>query len=243
MRCLIRYDARIPKSISMIKQFDLDREMSGYIIEGTLSQDVISSDSWKEPPHKALANLRDLKAKGVIQEESGVTPIDPKTAKKFISMYGLLNFTTGVVSEAGSAFTVSSEELREGRHLLRRAWEGDIGALAQIRKFAIETLVLDAPDVTGPEALGNFKFKAISLWRFACLLFLKDFALDKLGKCANPECRGPYFVKPRRTQSVCERRSCLDWAQRKFKADWRRKQGRPKGVKKRTNSPRRIEND
>jgi hypothetical protein len=235
IRCLVGYEARIPKSTSILKQFDLDNALARYVIHGTLGTGATSSGRWKDSPHKALANLPDLPGRRALQE-GGAMPIDPNAADAFVAKYGFLRVTTGGAKDSDdvSEAAVASDELRQARQVLRSAWEGDFGALVQIRKGAIESLVLDVPDISSRASMGRFKCTAPDLWSFACILFLKDFAMDKLGKCANPECRAPYFIRPRRTQTVCERRSCLDWAQRKFKSEWWKKQGSQKAAMERS---------
>jgi hypothetical protein len=250
MRCDILYRARVPRSTGIMKQLALiGGEMSSYTIEGTLASDAVDSEKWTEPPHKVLANLPVLPPTGELQQHDGITPIDPKAAETFIRNYGVLDFITddapildsknpdSGIAEAGSHFAVKSSALQMAQNVLRKAWEGDPDALVNIRKDAVEDLVLELGGFPGPAGNGRLELRAANLWNFICVLFLRDYVAGKIGKCINPSCPVPYFLKRRRTQKACD--LCLEWAQKKYALDWWNQHGR-ESAKERYKSQKRT---
>jgi len=260
IRAFIKYRAMTPRTIESRRQLNLDLRESSYTIYGWLGSAHVESSDWRMPPHEALANLPDWGVPaGLVCEAS--TLIELSAAEAFIRQYGPLHFEldyhpgrpaypdgeqqppiSGVMSNEQESlrFGVSSEELLAARAVLRKAWEGDRDALQRIRADALQNLTFDTADASGP-APAAFQWAATDLWNLICILFLKDYTPGRLGKCANPDCQ-TYFVKPRRTQTVCERQECLRWAQNKSALNWWNRKGRVKRetkVKRRSSSKER----
>lgn len=58
------------------------------------------------------------------------------------------------------------------------------------------------------------------LWTFIRLLFFADFSKGKIAVCKNPDCLVPYFVRKRKSQTLCEKGECVKWAQRQYSLRW-----------------------
>jgi hypothetical protein len=239
MGVVIQYRSPSPQNIRIIRQLGLTQPVTGYMITGELSGALVNPSGWQQPPHSALANLAEIQGN---EETSldGISMADPRAAKAFLKGYGVLyingiNKATGDQhaaqdSEGKRTFRVNSEDLTEARTLLRRGWEGDPRALQQVRHDAFRGLVIAPPE--SPSPLRSFELIVANLWSLVCILFWRDYTLRRLSRCVNPDCRA-YFVKPRKTQNVCQRQVCLDWSQRQYRLDWWDRRGRRRRATKR----------
>lgn len=239
--------ANRPKTIEIsMQQQLLSEEPASYWISGLLDSTNIDTSKWQRPPHVVLANLPNW---GATAKETGdPTLIELSAAQAFVRQCGPLHFQLGDYhprlrkgeSPEKGRFVVVSEQLHEARAVLRKAWEGDGDALQRVTAGALEVLKVVDADASGSAPVA-FEWLATDLWNLICILFLQDYVPGRLGKCANPECQ-LYFIKPRRTQTVCERPECLSWAQKKSSLNWWNRQGRvnrARKEKRRSNSDQR----
>ena len=61
---------------------------------------------------------------------------------------------------------------------------------------------------------GQIDLIVTDLFGIICILFLRDFAAGRLGKCANPDCQAPFFVRSRKTQRFCDAPVCIVYSHR-----------------------------
>jgi hypothetical protein len=50
--------------------------------------------------------------------------------------------------------------------------------------------------------------------------------LGKVGRCANPDCPAPYYIKRKKKYRFCDRPDCQAFGQRQHKREWWRKHGK-----------------
>jgi len=246
IRGVVRYHARAPniEGISN-EQMDYEGGTSSYVLHGKFSSEVLVSVLWKEPPHMVLANIRASDPAGALQLQYGGSPPDRREVQAFIRRYGVLRYRADSPridpSEAATLaqtpehdFAVSSDEVAGAQSLLRRGWDGDPAAVSEIQHAAESSVTVSVPasEYEKPENGAVVKLIANDLWNFLCILFMRDYATGKIGKCAHPECPAPYFVKRRRTQTVCEVGTCSAWAQRKYALRWWNEEGQKRRAKK-----------
>ena len=136
----------------------------------------------------------------------------------FVRKYGVLR--RSAEDEETTAFVVDAADFTDAQDVLRKAWAGDSGSIAEIEvqvKYALEA----QPSVKA----GGIELTTENLWSFICILFLLDRKAGKTGVCANPECPAPYFVRRRKDQKYCERGSCSAYAQRQYALGWWERKG------------------
>jgi hypothetical protein len=172
-------------------------------ISGTLDgARLVDQNTWKDAPHRTLANL----------------PREPKALEMFVKRHGILHGS----AIADDSFSESIKNFVAAQELLRKAWEGEvIHSLSRIKDemksgFAIETVRPRKNSVV---------ITTHDLWKFICFLFLRDHKGGKLGKCENPDCPAPYFLKKRKTQRFCDSELCTAFAQSQYALKWWREKG------------------
>jgi hypothetical protein len=158
---------------------------------------------FREPPHEALANLRDDAVKNF--------------GAKWHCVFGI-----GEDNEANI-----KKDILKCRELLRQAWRRDAEAVKIVEACAYEEPVFKV-EISGPATL-----KAqCRHWEIICILFCRDRAANKIAICANPNCHSPYLVKRRRTQKLCGTPQCKAWLQNKHALEWWHRIGKKKYAKK-----------
>ena len=155
-------------------------------------------------------------------------------------------------------FVVNSSGVSHAQNLLRKAWKGEASSIADIERILsgapepeVERELIEAakaqehgpvnimppfpprPLVVSVNRFGAFELVADVLWSFIRLLFLRDYGAGRIGVCLNPDCPVPYFVKSRRTQTICEKGDCVAWAQRQHALRWWRTHRAKKPLKPR----------
>jgi hypothetical protein len=137
---------------------------------------------WKEPPHVALANLRD----------------DPASVLRFTRAYGVLS-----PRYKGGPMSFPLRDVFRARDELRLAWEGrnkmffwwlesyaGLPAELRARRSGLEIVVTD--------------FRTLVM-----LMFAHDFWDERVKKCANPDCPAPYFLAVRKGQKFCSQKCAV----------------------------------
>ena len=126
-----------------MEQLDFNQELSGFSIAGELSSEPVNPGSWKEAPHRVLANLPLLTRTGSPREWGASSLIDPRAAKSFTEKYGVMHLEadrsdTGDSGKqrASGPYCVGADEIQEARALLRQAWDGKLVALKRIQQDA-----------------------------------------------------------------------------------------------------------
>lgn len=122
----------------------------------------------------------------------------------------------------------TDDDLTELRDELRWYWEHGPEALVYLA-----TRLLVRPHAPGTNRLWKFKLRRGGVLTVPPLFDLPralayailDLA-PRLGFCANPDCRSPYFLKGRRTQRFCDRPDCVRFGQRQYKKNWWEKRGK-----------------
>jgi hypothetical protein len=94
------------------------------------------------------------------------------------------------------------------RDVIRQAWSGYSAALQIVQALAQVSAHIVAAEN------GQIELIVDDLLGTACILFLRDFAAGRLGKCANPQCPSPFFVRSRRTQKFCDVPACMVYSHR-----------------------------
>lgn len=158
---------------------------------------------WKDPPHVALANLRD----------------DPTAALRFTRTYGVMS-----LRYKGEPMSFPLRDMFRSRDELRLAWEepkatmffwwlesyAGLPATLHVRRSGLETEVAD-------------------LRTLIHVMFSRDYWDGRVKKCANPGCPAPYFLTVRRGQKYCSQQCAVLINVRQFRA---RQAGlKSKGVK------------
>ena len=145
---------------------------------------------WADPPHVALANLRD----------------EPEAVLRFTRTYGVL------VWARRKAGTVPISEVLCLRDRLRREWEGtDYSSPVT----AIETTVTAWPHVQGLRA--GVGIRVQKLGHLIGMMFARDLWEGRAKKCGNPDCPAPYFRAVRRGQKFCTQRCAVLINVRRFR--------------------------
>lgn len=157
----------------------------------------------KEPPHEALANLRD----------------DVAAGWTFYDRWGALVSESLITEEQASSLrsaAVASPYVNlEYRDHLRRAWRGDRNSLDFIERSAGQYMRFSWSFKSG-----QIELLPEDLWSTICLLFLRDRAAHKIGFCENPDCAQPYFIRRKVTQKFCTSGTCTEYAQRCYALKW-----------------------
>jgi hypothetical protein len=176
---------------------------------------TVTLRSWQkssEPPHEALANLRD----------------DAQAQWMFYERWGLVYPNQAAIESAPSLPANPSIEMIRSvmpelppdhaialRDLLRKAWRGDFDSIdlieRSIREPSVHRWVFERRTI---------ELVPGDLWTLICVLFLWDRERRRLAICANPDCISPYFIKKRKTQKYCVAGSCTEQAQREQKRLW-----------------------
>jgi Holliday junction resolvase-like predicted endonuclease len=244
IRSSIFLDWCLPESTELSISRDVVGGISDYRITGTVGTSRVKQSLWKEdwPPHKRLANLPNVPF-----SDFGGPLVDPSAMMRFIEQFGPLRakavnrrfqeafrhsvniaeaLTAIADAKSGAADTAESIaevfSLADPQALLRYAWEtANNEALKEIQRQAANLLEIRVSVETG-----GIDVIAHNVWGVVCVLFLRDQAAGRTGKCANPECSVPYFVKIRKTQKICQLDECAAWAQRRFAIDWWNKKGK-----------------
>ncbi len=214
----LRYDWCLPESAELELQMALAGQGAhGWSIEGELGHGHADAARWKRPPHVELANLP---LAVVPANEYGPSwtppPVDPEAAKSFVKRYGVLQ---GVVDAANEPrFHVDSTDFMSAYNLLRKAWGGGEGVAEAVEK--IQKQAKHALEIRLGSKVGGLELLSNNLWGLITVLFLRDYAAGKIGRCANPDCPVPHFLKSRKTQKICEAGDCVAWAQRQYALKW-----------------------
>ena len=209
----------------------------------------IDPSRWKEPPHRAYANLP-IVALSDSQEEM----IDAKAMLSFTKKFGLLdNLLTSPEDKEWTGFLKREgflEYLKEPEdrvmpvesspsvETISREVSGytseqiqKLAGTQSLLKYAWRSgdeRALDAIDsyLSGGLPIhfeideGCLRIYVASVQRLILMLFLRDHAAGKTAICANPDCPAPYFLKSRKTQRICEAGDCVGWAQRNYALKW-----------------------
>jgi hypothetical protein len=142
---------------------------------------AVDVSRWADPPHVALANLRD----------------DPKAVLQFTRTYGVL------VWPKRKAGTIPVSEVLRFRDRLRYAW--DKGAdLDDSFITPIKTTVLVWPRVQGLRA--GVGIRVEELEHLIHMMFARDLWEGRARKCENPDCPALYFRAVRRGQKFCSQK-------------------------------------
>lgn len=168
---------------------------------------VVYLKSERAPTHEDVANLHDSDVARL--ERLWGRPI-------FADEVALVAFETVITFPAqvgGEFFSKSLKEQSEQvvlrfRDLLRQGWSGDPAALERIG------LLAQAAARIVPAENGQLELVVDDLLGMVSILFLRDFAAGRLGKCANPDCRSPYFARSRKTQRFCDEPVCMVYSHR-----------------------------
>jgi hypothetical protein len=102
----------------------------------------------------------------------------------------------------------SAEAILRFRDVLRRGWEGDAKPIETIGKLA------QAAGQVVPGEKGTIEFEVEGYMGLVAIFFMRDAAAKRLGRCANPECDSPFFVRGRRTQRFCDSFECMAYSHR-----------------------------
>jgi hypothetical protein len=230
LRSVIRCAWKMPDQLDLQLTQDFAGGLNSYSIRGLLRDVDVNPAKWKMSPHRALANLQAYTG----QSLNGCNLVDPKAMTGFIRHYGFLRgrLASGKCRDDFKPFVAPTKELvadpRFGieflntladghpQSLLRFAWETGDGE-------AIEVLKAEASrgmSVGIAEPTGAIDIRAGDLWTLVCILFLRDHGAAKAGRCLNPLCPTPYFIRNRKTQRICESGECVKWAQRRHALNW-----------------------
>ncbi len=230
----MRYDYSVHAGLHYYAQLpQVAREVRDGIIAGSLETEAVDITYWKEPPHYRLVNLQRI-------PRPGFEVVHPKAIQAFTKKYGVLR---GVVideqfreqrAERGRPpiaepqeaalefpeprFYVNEEEVTSAQELLRRAWRGESDAVKKVEEEAIRgTHYTKGLEVRSSARAGGVEFVAGSLWSFMCILFLRDYGMDRARVCANPDCPAPYFLQARKGQKYCSQRCAVLINVRRFR--------------------------
>lgn len=139
---------------------------------------------WADPPHVALANLRD----------------EPEAVLRFTHTYGVL------VWPKRKAGTIPVSEVLRFRDRLRHAWDKgtdyDDSFITPIK-----TTVTVWPRVQGLRA--GVGIRVEELEHLIHMMFARDLWEGRARKCGNPDCPAPYFRAVRRGQKFCTQRCAV----------------------------------
>jgi hypothetical protein len=82
----------------------------------------------------------------------------------------------------------------------------------------------------------GLRYRAVNLWEYFCLS-LMACPIERLKKCARPECPHPYFVARHPRQSYCSEQ-CARWAQQRWKRRWWHEHGKKRRDRKQSKTSR-----
>jgi hypothetical protein len=254
-KCLGKYEINAPLSctwvlpkLAVINELSADR----YLIIGVQGKERAEPKHWRRPPHVELANLPasqigsglvDAAAAERFTSQYGVLcgllldkkvkTSEQRKIKADLSAGPEILFP-GTEGLPKPRFASTSHEFGNCLQLLRRAWEGVDSDQGSVRRIQAEAIRGGLRPMTegvefAPAADGaGIELRVNNLWSYICLLFLIDAGAGKIGKCANPGCDAPYFLKSRRNQKFCETGECVVWAQRQYALNWwHREHGKP----------------
>ena len=174
---LAKGDRLTPLSALMLMQSSDSDELACY--EAEPIEGPFSFSRWKDPPHVALANLRD----------------EPAAALRFTRTYGVLAHGY----KGGEAITIPVGQVFGFRNKLRRAWDGDEQAMMDI--LNLQTFLWVRP--TGIEIVPE------DLWTLVRVVFARDWWDERAKKCENPDCPAPYFLAVRKGQKFCSQKCAV----------------------------------
>lgn len=144
-------------------------------------------------------------------------PSDANQVLRFTRQYGSL----GPFREDNEQYVFSIADWRTSQQKLRRLWEVSVDAAERLgnrnRDFGIETFKVE----TGEDFFWTREklvYRTKSLFRFIWIEF-HCIPLDRLRKCADKDCKTPYFVAPHLGQRYCSD-LCARSAQREAKKNW-----------------------
>jgi len=135
----------------------------------------------------------------------------PLAISAFTLSYGPLH----EIPKPGGAFRFLGEVFKADQRHFRWLWEH----------------LKDYPDWEVPTEQGHLAYRGGRLvFKTSCLydflyLDLVTCSSERLRKCRRPDCEAPYFVTPHLKKQYCSD-LCAQWAQRKWKRDWWRKNGK-----------------
>lgn len=108
------------------------------------------------------------------------------------------------------------EQVLPRQEWLRDAWKSDDPvALEYLRKAGADEM-----EARWEFREGRVELTPRYLWNAICVLFLHDHAERRTGVCANPDCPAPFFIKSRRSQTLCGNGACKRFALRKASNKW-----------------------
>ncbi len=143
---------------------------------------------WKEPPHVALANMRD----------------NPEAALRFTRLYGALH--PDYTGEQDIDIQISL--VFKFRDSLRHAWDGNYVALSVVVDDVKAEIRLNPT---------RMEIVPENLWALIRVIFARDFWDRRTGKCENPECPAPYFLLARKGQKFCSQKCSVLISVREFR--------------------------
>ena len=206
----IHFAGLLPKSAKVAhSQPGIVGGLVDWSIEGELASEHAAPARWRRPPHVVLANLPRV---AVPENEYGLTPapIDPAAAPEFTKRYGVLRVTAG--SGQNAHFHLTSGSFLEVYELLRGAWTGENDAIEKLRRRTVEGIEIRLTSKGRAEVALN------DLWGAPLCCFYETTL--QAGRCANPDCPAPWFLKIRKTQKIWNELDCIAWAQRKYALKW-----------------------
>jgi hypothetical protein len=185
---------------------------------------------WTIAPHVAFANLPTHHADGKMNMRPvPELKLDKKALERFVIQYGIL-FTTPDADEGSYKGPVI--EFEWAQQALREAWSLADDSPARDLIVKIEDSIKDGFQIKVGPGKGELFTSTEYLFRFICLLFLRDYVAGKIGFCENPDCSAPYFIKKRRGQKFCEAGPCTAYAARLYTQRWWDKKGKIQREKK-----------
>lgn len=173
-------------------------------------RDEKAAKKWKEPPHYYLAN---------VQLSTGLI-------RGFATRFGLPYREwrwEGSQRHRGKrrgSWVLNKPDVEQMQKLLRRAWQGEIDAIADIEK--------GDPNYPGNRVIGEIKIDwsigrkgivatALDLWSFIRIAFLQDYAAGRTKVCENQDCPSPFFLQARKGQKYCSHKCAVLINVRRFR--------------------------
>jgi hypothetical protein len=147
---------------------------------------------WADPPHVALANLRD----------------EPEAVLRFTRTYGLL------VRPKRKAASIPISEVLRIRDRLRYAWDKSVD-LGDSFITSIKTTVTVWPHVRGLRA--GLAIRVEELGQLIGMMYTRDLWEGRARKCESADCPAPYFRAVRRGQKFCSQRCAVLINVRRFR--------------------------
>jgi|GEM_PF-4357647 len=144
---------------------------------------------WKDPPHVALANLRD----------------DPVAVLRFTRTYGVLS-----PHYKGEATSLSVGDVFRLRDFLQRAWQDD-GIFLELLNEREPTTAMVWTRRSGMEIVIE------DLWTLIRVIFSRDRWDERAKKCASPDCPAPFFIAVRKGHKFCTQRCAVLVNVRRFR--------------------------